>query len=484
MASVVAICGPDCLVKRLHISLLQDPAPTLRYSALVDRLAAEEALGLAAALQQQEPIGIMGTIDDIDVADTYVPTSEMLFGVAVYVGLDSRYYMVACDPQLVDARLAVITRSADRMQWALCNGSVWIDLQTAKASRRLRDGATAIGLNFLTGLGECSSVIRTLPNALVDGRLTFAAGTPPEHVSCWLCRFFGPQVSRKTLERPGVVVLPAGLVASVRLLADFVVHAGSAVVIEGSRITIAMGSSQFRVSQGAELYLNQITITESQSTAFLVDAGRIVAREATFRRCRVSANMVNLLGNVVAAGGVFFLRNGTLDLQDSDVSDNGAIATRERQEAHGGAIYAVESQLRLVNCTLLQNTATSLYVSRGGAVYIAKNSFAVFIGSVVSESAASIPATELSANQDNKGEGGGLFVELSTLGLQAVTINRNRATMGAGMHVVTSSLNIAESSLAENVAASIGGAPLPLAVLAATHACGNRCLLFGWRQHR
>lgn len=144
----------------------------------------------------------------------------------------------------------------------------------------------------------------------------------------------------------------------------------------------------------------------------------------------------SVVGNSATAGGGIFVRNGTMDSTDSDISANTA-------SANGGGIYNSSGQVEMVTSALFSNYAGNL----GGGIF-------QLLGPMI------LKNTTLSRNLA-KASGGGVYINFDSFDLQNSTISGNTANTsgGGGITKNNGALMLQNTVVAGNYAPNLPSAP-------------------------
>ena len=146
----------------------------------------------------------------------------------------------------------------------------------------------------------------------------------------------------------------------------------------------------------------------------------------TIRNSTISGN----LNSVADGGGIYLDETSTLTLINSTVSANSSTANS------GGGIANEGGKLNLVNTTVSNNSAKV----HGGGIYSANGG------------ALSLVASTISGNKIGLGFGGGIYSLGGTVVLRSSAVTRNEADLGSGIGTTTSTVTLANSIVAGNLA--------------------------------
>ena len=147
-------------------------------------------------------------------------------------------------------------------------------------------------------------------------------------------------------------------------------------------------------------------------------------------------------------GGGIYNNGGSLTLEKSEVSNN--FSMREGG-ASGGGIYSESGQVRIIGCTLSQNSAIAAYqsgVGSGGGIYI-------------NGGTSEITKTTINRNSTggyNGGFGGGIYSIRATLSLLQSAVSNNFAfgtgypAQGGGIYTTLSQVTVRGSTISYNSA--------------------------------
>ncbi|MBL8818573.1 MAG: hypothetical protein JNL58_21270 [Planctomyces sp.] len=210
-------------------------------------------------------------------------------------------------------------------------------------------------------------------------------------------------------------------------------------------------------------------------------------------------------GGTSGFGGAIYLSDGLegndrLDLQDCVLLDNVA--------EMGGAIYALDTVLNLVNCQLVDNTATGSGLTRGGGAIASHSTFTTITNSVIADNSAVgvggavynytdetavqerssvLTINDSTVRENSAVEGGAIFAwnrnqgEAATVYLQNSTFESNIAVEGGGAMMTNSIAQVLACLMRDNSATS-GGAIYnysgSVTIINSTLS-GNRASVFG-----
>lgn len=162
-------------------------------------------------------------------------------------------------------------------------------------------------------------------------------------------------------------------------------------------------------------------------------------------------------GNVAADGGGIANYRAALELEQTIVEDNRGVDSVAGEPSFGGGLF-VESvnpappdqrpaTLRLVDSVVRRNSATL-----GGGIYVQ--------GDFIGGGGRATMVAEGSTIADNVAgvEGGGVWADRALVTVRRTHLLRNRADRGGGIASYVSTLDVADTTLAGNVANRIGGA--------------------------
>ena len=441
LQSIAMVWGEQSAVERLNIHFSQRIEPSACIPQLVERLASSEGAKLKSAIRDSEPlaISISARADVLDPTNVYAPTGEFVLGSPVYRGLDEGYYLLTCVADVV-----LITNTTDRRLWQTCDGLMQLNV-TSGTAWSVREPSIAVHLQYHTGLGTCSSAFSSdVPPTIAEGFLVL---TSPRTVACMLARYFGlPIAVGVTWIRPHSIRIAEGLSSSVRLISNIVVKPGEHLLIEGNGNSLILGDWQIQVLASGDLVLKNLTVAESTRSSAVFLAGRALVSHSTFRDCSASWNAVTSWGPI-AGGAAFFVLSGVLELHHSNLIRNSA--SRGPKYSLGGAIYADGASVRIIGSVLNRNRVLSTISgaeAAGGAVCATSGTNLTLRNSVAAENDAG-----------PTGNGGALYVELSTLELVASTLVRNSAMFGGGVKSDKSNIVMSTSFISSNSAQSGGG---------------------------
>lgn len=210
---------------------------------------------------------------------------------------------------------------------------------------------------------------------------------------------------------------------------ELAISAGGPLVIDGNGKVICDGASStriFLVEAGAELTLNNLSITNGSTTSNgggIYNSGSLV-----IKHCTISGNQT--WGEAGHGGGIF--NSGELLMIDSTLSLN--ISWKDR----GGGIYNMGT-LSLAYSDVLSNTA----YHDGGGIYQEQGTL------TLEHVNASNNIAEFS--------GGGINIYTGTITITSSLLTNNQALYGAGVNNQSGVLSIKNSTLSNNYAEYDGG---------------------------
>ena len=187
--------------------------------------------------------------------------------------------------------------------------------------------------------------------------------------------------------------------------------------------------------------------------------GAIIAFEAT-----VSVANCSFIGNRANQGGAIFLHLATLALggcffQSNFAADSGGMTylfyNTTDQVFHGGAIFAIESNLTMVKCSFIGNRANC-----GGAIVLSSATLALDDTVFSTNFAAECQGTSyrLYNTTDRDFYGGVIFAAQSSISVGNCSFVGNNATYGGVMFLTSTALGLADTTFSNNVAVHSGGA--------------------------
>ncbi len=180
---------------------------------------------------------------------------------------------------------------------------------------------------------------------------------------------------------------------------------------------------------------------------------------------------VTIAGNTAVLGAGLFAYQSTPTLIGCDIRDNVPITNNLTQQARGGGIHAVDSELTLIDCTV----SGHLGLLEGGGIYATGATGLVMTGGGISGNTAS-----------NKGCG--LFKSGGSAELRGVALTGNARTAGAtfanggGFYLNGVTATLDSLTVSGNDAHAGGGGMFdacPAATLGNSVLTGNSALLFG-----
>ena len=176
----------------------------------------------------------------------------------------------------------------------------------------------------------------------------------------------------------------------------------------------------------------------------------------------ISLNSVEIYNNSTSlAGGAILSKGAVVRIENSKIYNN-TVDTKPTISI-GGAIYATEnSKLELINSTVTNNSA------RTESIVIGTNSSGIILDSQITnnfgggvgviESQIEISNTLIDSNVADNGDlAGGLLLDYSTGIVTNSIISNNSAYIGGGISLTNSQLELANSSVIDNVAEEDGG---------------------------
>ena len=276
--------------------------------------------------------------------------------------------------------------------------------------------------------------------------LDFTRGVTALQVSCSLLWRLGPidaaPARRLTVRLPEVT-------GEIVLRADIVVCEGDFVVLEGAlrtsdtnRATLVLGARQIRVESGGRLDLVRLGITgKSTGGSALFSEGRVAAINCSFTWNQAATNFIPRFAEslvpvgaeadkvrkgafLATFGAAVFCLMATASFQSRGTSFENNAAISGRVANMGGAVLAVGGSMTVVSTLVSRNLAIGgRYAAQAGGV------MTIFGPLVIDQSL--FVGNE--ARQINGGfaSGGAIVVQLSSVTVSAVRIERNVARGGA-----------------------------------------------------
>ncbi|MFN8592004.1 MAG: hypothetical protein U0031_11145 [Thermomicrobiales bacterium] len=236
-----------------------------------------------------------------------------------------------------------------------------------------------------------------------------------------------------------------------------------AVTIEGVTITGGGGSRTGASTNGGGGILNEgeLTLIDSivRGNTVVGGEGGGIYSEST-KPVAIRDSVIS--GNQAMDGGGIFLRDGDVEIADTTIANN------QSTQRGGGLVYAGGKTLRLERCTVRDNRAD---FSAGGlsvsshlelANSVVSGNRAPNTGGLVSgRELARIVGTTFSGNVAN-GNAGGIRVGSGGVALVDSTVEKNRATSGAGIFTnarssFSGNVSLTNTTVRDNTATQNGG---------------------------
>jgi len=153
----------------------------------------------------------------------------------------------------------------------------------------------------------------------------------------------------------------------------------------------------------------------------------------------------DIYSNSAVNGGGIAVNGGTVELDNSDVAANTATSL-------GGGIYAIDGLVTLSNSVFVGETAPCCQSAQAGGGIYASGGRVILLG-----------AGTTVMNNTATGNGGGIYltngatldVTGSRLGYDNTSVSGNDAVLGAGMYLITSTVNF-EGRIVNNIATNSG----------------------------
>ena len=291
-------------------------------------------------------------------------------------------------------------------------------------------------------------------------------------------KFFGgysaDYLSRDPLGNPSV--LQGSLSTSVL---RFLGGVGADTEVDGFRIQggggLVFAGIPYFARYGAGIMLNatsptlrnlEVTANSAGSTTELGCGGGIMLFNST-----ALLENVTIAGNTAVLGAGLFAYQSAPTLIGCDIRDNVPITANLTQQARGGGIHAVDSQLTLIDCTV----SGHLGLLEGGGIYATGATGLVMTGGGISGNTAS-------------SKGCGLFKSGGSAELRNVALTGNLKTAGAtfanggGFYLSGVTATLDSLTVSGNDAHAGGGGMFdscPEATLGNSLVAGNSALLFG-----
>jgi hypothetical protein len=271
----------------------------------------------------------------------------------------------------------------------------------------------------------------------------------------------------KALKGGGNVTFDCGLGRQTIVLTTSKTITLNTTIDGGGKITLDGDESLklFTVAGGARLTLNNLTLTNGQSSlggCILVDASTLNTTDVTLSHCAARAG-----AHSSGDGGAIYASGATLALTDTTLYDN-------RADGDGGGIYQYGGKTTLSHVNVLTNTAVYTYPNSGGGLYLTATATLVASDSQISGNSfgyngkgggifaygSYLNLTNVLANNSdgqNGGDGGGLYVELGGITMTGGTANRSHALYdGGGMYLNNTQANLTDVTLSDNRASADG----------------------------
>jgi hypothetical protein len=439
LATVASVFGVQFASERLHLLVDEPPAAFVCIPSLASRLATDQALQFMQATQRQEPFALSVSLSRSPSepsgpasllgfsTDLFMPSSETAFGRAVYLCLDTRYRLVACNPSQ-SRDTWVMSSASNPYSSETCAGEFRIDLSSGKF--RALDGKFDLIMTPHFDFGSCAAVLQSVhPGELIaTGALVFPATATAQDVSCLLSRLFGPQSAYTGL--PASIELHRGL-GAIQLVTDLVVRAGALTVI-GNGNSIILGSHQVLVRPTARLTLEFIALSSSlTSSAIRIQGGHVVLHNSTVHDCHARMNAVNPAGLLMSHGaGLYVGHAGLLEMYFVELRGN--VVSDGEIESAGGAVYASgNSTVKLAGSKVHGNRAEKAGLTSKDFSGVAQGGAFAVLGS----SSLSVDQSDLFNNIANESgfwsQGGAICcLHGSTLSVSRSTLRRNSADLG------------------------------------------------------
>ena len=184
-------------------------------------------------------------------------------------------------------------------------------------------------------------------------------------------------------------------------------------------------SGVFYVRDG-NLQLNDLTISDASSS---VNGGAVQAVYST-----LSLNRVSLLSNTATLGGALSAFTSEVTVSASRFAGNTA-------QASGGALLSTQSDVQINGTNFYNNSAQE----RGGAIFVSSGN------TTINNSTLSTNSTIIA---------GGAIASLanSSVSLNNTMVSRNQSRTGGGLSIVEGALSLRNSTLNNNTASANGGA--------------------------
>ena len=186
---------------------------------------------------------------------------------------------------------------------------------------------------------------------------------------------------------------------------------------------------------------------------------------------QVSGNEFSLLRpNETGFGAGINSIDGEVIVENSKITGNGTEIYYFESDFLGGGVALTRSKIQIVNSLIKKNSSRS-----GGGVFASESDVVIDVNSLIkknssrsgggvfaSESDVVIEASSIVENIGlavfaadanlylERGYGGGIFIESSSLILSSSDIERNRSANGGGIYVKDSDIEFANSSISEN----------------------------------
>ena len=356
LETIESVCGAACLLEHLHLAL---DYPVIQQRACFPELATSLALAQAKdfrmAVEKRQPFGFL-VESAMEFSDVYVPTVEA----TVWRGVNLGYYFFRCD----DATWA-ISESNDDAARGRCEGTMWLDVETAQARTDRTEASMKAGVGFLFtfGMESCGNVLSSEQTRLAHTRVrrseqdgedaqesvTFDEAASALDVACFLLWRVGVHSPVRT-STVTTVQIPPGI-GPIELLADISVREGESLMLASDTSepsTLVIGARQVRVRRTGKLTLASIRITESVSSSALYNEGATVVSDSAFSRCNASTTTVTRYGATLVpagseshppvAGALLGSRGAAVRSSWNDASFRASGVVFEENRAEGAAI--------------------------------------------------------------------------------------------------------------------------------------------------
>jgi hypothetical protein len=202
----------------------------------------------------------------------------------------------------------------------------------------------------------------------------------------------------------------------------------AALSIDGDTITFDAAISSITLTDGT-IFLGGVNITGPGSSALTITTTEAAGSYDVFDF--IASGDVTVSGLAITKNRIWAVNDGNFTMNDVSVSDSSAL--------YGGALYTVNSGTLVISNSHFENNSS--YFGKGGAIY-AKNPGGVTISD-----------SEIINNNSGQsnGQGGGIYVNSSSLTMSNSQVTGNVAGSGGGLTVLTNgAVMITDSEISSN----------------------------------